>query len=178
MSDTASPAAQNGYVTKAGAWGPLVAIIVPALVFGYTTLDRISRLEIGQAASVARIDALEKAQTQIYDRFNTLAARESALESQVATVAGSTSEMRVQQERVADRVVSIRSDITGLNAALVEIETQFCAIDGRIALIHSYDLRFESMLFTKVFGQEIPTANATYPAIGRCSAPASSARSG
>lgn len=53
-------------------------------------------------------------------------------------------------------------------AALIEIETQFCGQDNLRSQIHATDLRIEAMLWSKVFGTEMPISNAFYARVGRC----------
>ena len=64
-----------------------------------------------------------------------------------------------------DRVARLRADMTGFTADLREIETQFCASDIVRNLMHVDDLRRFSLLWGKVFGQELPISNAYYPTI-------------
>lgn len=70
--------------------------------------------------------------------------------------------------RMDTAIAKLTSDLEATRQALIEIETQFCGEDAKIALMHSYDLRFESMLWEKTYGQPIPIANAVYPPVDRC----------
>jgi hypothetical protein len=60
---------------------------------------------------------------------------------------------------------SLQDRLTRSEAALLEIETQFCAADMARNLMHASDLRNYAVLYQRVFGVEYPTSNAYYPTI-------------
>lgn len=68
---------------------------------------------------------------------------------------------------VADRLATIRADVAKQAAALVEIETQFCASDVTRNLMHATDMRIQSVMWSKVMDTHMPTDNAYYPVICR-----------
>jgi hypothetical protein len=86
-----------------------------------------------------------------------------------------TTEVRVltqEKDSLAGMVNRQRADIATLalevnrqKSALIEIETQFCATDNMRNIIHANDLRIQAMVWRKVFGDELPTANAFYPRV-------------
>jgi SMC interacting uncharacterized protein involved in chromosome segregation len=69
---------------------------------------------------------------------------------------------------IDDRLQAARNSLTEQRAALIEVETQFCGQDNLRNQIHVQDLRWFSILWKKVFGDEIPTANAFYARVGKC----------
>jgi uncharacterized protein YdcH (DUF465 family) len=70
---------------------------------------------------------------------------------------------------ILDRIQQIRSQLAQQTAALIEVETQFCGSDNLRNQIHATDLRLQAMLWKKVFGDDMPVANAFYARVGRCS---------
>jgi transcriptional regulator of met regulon len=59
-----------------------------------------------------------------------------------------------------------RTNLSVLDARMVEIETQFCARDIISNLMHANDLRMLSMLWKKTFdGSTYPTDNTFYPKV-------------
>jgi len=87
-----------------------------------------------------------------------------------ATAVSDLANVRLQVTDLVNRVVSLRTDQSRQDQALVEIETQFCGQDNLRNQIHAQDLRWFSMLWRKAYGDEMPTANAYYARVGRCAA--------
>jgi hypothetical protein len=83
-----------------------------------------------------------------------MAAMSTRIDAQAATSAG-----------ISDRLAELRVDTTQLKAGEIEIETQFCASDIVRNMLHADDLRNQSMLWRKAFGDSLPTDNAFYPQI-------------
>jgi hypothetical protein len=72
------------------------------------------------------------------------------------------SRVRVVESSAAQR----RTDLSVLDARMVEIETQFCARDNIANLMHAFDLRLFAMMWAKTFpGSVYPTDNAFYPKV-------------
>jgi len=86
-----------------------------------------------------------------------------------ATAVSDLANVRVQVTDLINRVVGLRQDQGRQDQALIEIETQFCGQDNLRNQIHAQDLRWFSMLWRKAYGEDIPTANAYYARVGRCS---------
>lgn len=76
----------------------------------------------------------------------------------IKSLQDSTHNLKVDQDKMSARLIA-------QEAALKEIETQFCASDIVRNLMHANELREMSMLHEKVFGIRIPTDNAYYPTI-------------
>lgn len=73
---------------------------------------------------------------------------------------------------VERRLELLRADLESLKlrnaeqkAALIEIETQFCASDTARNLTHATDLRMVALLWQRTFGESFPIGNAYYPQI-------------
>jgi hypothetical protein len=66
--------------------------------------------------------------------------------------------LRIEQDKMQARLIV-------QEAALKEIETQFCASDIVRNLMHANELRDVAMLHEKVFGARMPTDNAYYPTV-------------
>lgn len=73
---------------------------------------------------------------------------------------------------VERRLDGLRLDLEALKlrdaqqkAALIEIETQFCASDTARNLTHATDLRTVALLWQRTFGESFPIGNAYYPQI-------------
>lgn len=77
------------------------------------------------------------------------------------------SHLRQDYTTIVERIGTMRADIARENAALVEVETQFCAADIMRNLNQANDSRFLSLLWQKAFidGTRLPTDNAYYPVI-------------
>jgi hypothetical protein len=84
---------------------------------------------------------------------------------------GDIQNMKTTQAALVERLQEIRGRLTQQQAALVEIETQFCGADNLRNQIHAMDLRLQAMIWRKVFGEEMPLSNAFYARVGRCAAP-------
>jgi hypothetical protein len=91
-----------------------------------------------------------------------MAAMSTRIDAQTATDNG-----------LAERLSELRVDTTQLKAGEIEIETQFCASDIVRNMLHAAELRVESILWKKVFGDSPPTDNAFYPQI--CNRPPNTA---
>jgi hypothetical protein len=96
----------------------------------------------------------------------------STVAYQVVSISVQQSLQAGRNEDVARRLDLLRGDIEGLKlgnaqqkAALIEIETQFCASDTARNLMHANDLRLYAVIYEKVFGAAYPVANAYYPKI-------------
>lgn len=94
---------------------------------------------------------------------------------QIHTNSADIDELKAEIARLHTDIGQARADstrdhdqITTLELSLREIETQFCAADAKVALFHSYDLRFEAVFYEKLFGIPLPIANAVYPQVGHC----------
>ncbi len=86
-----------------------------------------------------------------------------------AATAAEVGNLKSQYALITDRLIQLRTQVGKQESALVEIETQFCGADNMRNLTHAYDMRFMSMVWSKVFaGEKIPTDNAFYPTIGKC----------
>lgn len=66
---------------------------------------------------------------------------------------------------LSERLAELRVDTTQLKAGEIEIETQFCASDIVRNMLHANELRVQSILWKKSFGDTMPTDNAFYPQI-------------
>lgn len=75
-------------------------------------------------------------------------------------------EVEARQNESSRQLSEARTKIVELQTKLTEVETQFCASDDVRNLMHSYDLRIESLLWQKNYpGTIFPTDNALYPKI-------------
>ena len=94
---------------------------------------------------------------------------ENLLQERASTVADVVN-LKSNYAALSERFAAIRSDEAKMSAALVEIETQFCGQDNLRSQIHAQDLRTQAMLWKKIYGEEMPIANAFYARVGRCAA--------
>jgi len=106
--------------------------------------------------------ALGVAQNQI-NSLNNLATASTAADSTSRSDRDQLNgRVRVLETSAAQR----RTDLSVMNARMVEIETQFCARDSLSNLMHAADLRLFSMLWAKTFpNSRYPTDNAYYPKV-------------
>lgn len=92
---------------------------------------------------------------------------------QTATTAGLVSSLTLRvnslemnYNRAFDRINEQRAITTGIQSALTEIETQFCAEDIVRNVTHSNDMGIMSMLWQQTYpSTRLPTDNAYYPQI-------------
>lgn len=85
-----------------------------------------------------------------------------------AQAATDLSHLRADYALIVERLGAMRTENARQNAALVEIETQFCAADIMRNLTHATDIRLISLLWQKSFMLDqlkLPTDNAYYPMI-------------
>lgn len=85
-----------------------------------------------------------------------------------AQAATDLSHLRADYAVIVERLGAMRTENARQNAALVEIETQFCAADIMRNLTHATDTRLISLLWQKSFMLDqlkLPTDNAYYPMI-------------
>lgn len=90
----------------------------------------------------------------------------------VSSIVTVSIQQNLQIERNAEfyrRMDTMRQDIENLKvkdaqqkAALIEIETQFCAGDAARNLTHASDLRLIAAIYEKVFGSSLPVGNSYY----------------
>jgi len=91
--------------------------------------------------------------------------------TQAVTIASLLEKNSAQKKIIAslaERVSETREKVAHMDSDLIEVESQFCASDAVRNLTHASDLRFMSLLWQKVFAQNLETGNAFYPQIGRC----------
>lgn len=100
--------------------------------------------------------------------FVQLATMQGQLRGLDARMDGMSRRMDAAEVRISDH----RSKIDHLDAATVEIETQFRASDQTRNMSHAADMRVQAMLWEKVYKQRYPTDNAYYPTIARTDPPA------
>ncbi len=129
----------------------------------------VTGLKIDQSLTpiALSLEQTKVGQAQVAERVRLA---EGILQERSSTVAD-VQNLKANYGSVIDRLTTIRTDAGKMGAALVEIETQFCGQDNLRSQIHAQDLRMEAMLWKKVFGEELPIANAFYARVGRCSSP-------
>jgi hypothetical protein len=84
---------------------------------------------------------------------------------------GDIQNLKTTQVTMVDRLQELRQRLTSQQAALIEIETQFCGADNLRSQIHANDLRVTAMMWKKLYGEEMPISNAFYARVGRCFGP-------
>jgi hypothetical protein len=132
-----------------------------------TNTERLRFVETAANNSTQADTGSRADRSQLNERVHQLEAT-SFNTSQIVADVGN---MKTNQATVFDRLQQLRQSITTQQAALIEIETQFCGQDNLRSQIHATDLRVEAMLWNKVFGTEMPIDNAFYARVGRCGAP-------
>lgn len=110
----------------------------------------LEQTKVGQAAIAERLRQAE------------------AIQQERSSTVADVQNLKANYGSVIERLTTIRADASKVSAALVEIETQFCGQDNLRSQIHAQDLRTVAMLWKKVYGDEMPIANAFYARVGRC----------
>lgn len=96
----------------------------------------------------------------------------STVAYQVVSISVQQTLQSTRNDEVSRRLDLLRGDIeiaklqnAQQKAALIEIETQFCASDTARNLMHANDLRLYAIIYEKVFSVPYPIGNAFYPQI-------------
>lgn len=144
---------------------PVIGLLVGGLTFGYSTLNRIATLESTQAVRGPRLAAMDDQIAGLAKRMGETEAAVAGLTTRLAALEARADEARTESGRQADRVAALRTDVTQIQSALTEIETQFCGSDHLRNLMHANELRVEAMLWSRVFGSPLPVDNAYYPTV-------------
>lgn len=129
--------------------------------------ERLRFVEQSTSNSTQADVASRADRSQLNERVRQLEASVPPSQQAVAEVIN----LKTNQAQVFDRLTTIRQQLGQQQSALVEIETQFCGQDNLRSQIHANDLRMQAMLWRKVFGEDMPIANAFYARVGRCFAP-------
>lgn len=147
------------------ATAPISLTLEQTRVSGAQALERLRFLEQASELSTQSDISSKTDRAQLNERAH-------ALEQVVPTGATAIAELGNLKglfNQVGDRLQTLRTENAKISAALVEIETQFCAADTMRNLMHANDLRMFSMLWAKSFPDSTyPIENAYYPRVGRC----------
>jgi len=144
-------------------WGLIISVMSVIMVMA-TGLWMVIGLQIRNAIEPVKLTA---EQTKL-----ALGAADARV-SQIETVSNGYSKavsdieaLKRQATENSDRASLLRADVTRQSAALIEVETQFCAADIMRNLMHAQDMRIQSMLWAKSYDDaKYPTDNAYYPVI-------------
>jgi flagellin-like hook-associated protein FlgL len=144
---------------------PMQLVLESVRTQGVANTERLHFVE-GEAAASTQADTASRTdRAQLSERVHQL---EGVLPTG-ATAVAQVANLQTTVGQITDRLQTIRTNQAQQAAALVEIETQFCAADTMRNLMHANDLRIESLLWAKTFaGETYPIGNAYYPRIGRC----------
>lgn len=151
-----------------GAIAPIQLSLEQTKVTQAAVAERVRVIDGAAQASTAADQASRTDRSQLNDRVRVMEATQQGRSQAISDVGN----LKQQYSMIVDRLQTIRAENTRQSAALVEIETQFCASDIMRNLQHAQDLRLFSMLWSKAFDQntKYPTDNAYYPVI--CNRPA------
>ncbi len=146
---------------------PLTLDIAQVKITGAQNAERIRSVDASATASTL-LDGTSRAdRAQLNERVRALEAVVPPTAANVAEVGN----LKSQYATIIDRLIQLRAQVGKQESALIEIETQFCGSDNMRNVTHAYDMRFISMLWSKVFsGDKIPTDNSFYAQIGKCQA--------
>lgn len=147
--------------------GPLKTDLEQTRTAGAQNSERLRFVEAATNGSTQADVASRADRSQLNERVHQLEVQMPNGQQTIVEVG----QLKMNQQRVFDNIQAIRNNVTEQHAALVEIETQFCGQDNLRSQIHANDLRVQAMLWSKVFGTEMPIANAFYARVGRCGAP-------
>lgn len=145
-------------------WGLIISVLSVLMVMG-TGLWMVVGLQISNAIEPVKITT---EQTKL--ALSAEAARVTQIEAVsngYAKAAADVEALKREAGENTDRIGALRADSTRQSAALIEVETQFCAADIMRNLMHAQDMRIQSMLWAKSYDNGItyPTDNAYYPVI-------------
>lgn len=145
-------------------WGLIISILSVLMVMG-TGLWMVIGLQVSNAIEPVKLTA---EQTKL--ALSTEAARTTQIENVSHGYTSAVADIEALKRQAGEnteRVSSLRADATRQSAALIEIETQFCAADIMRNLTHAQDMRLTAMLWARSFdgGMTLPTDNAYYPVI-------------
>lgn len=126
-----------------------------------SNIERVRTLEVSASASTQADGTSKIDRAQLNDRVRTI---ESALPNATA-IGTDIGNLKQNYGLIVDRQAGLRADVVQQAAALIEIETQFCASDIVRNLMHAEDVRKLSMLWQKEFQVQFPTDNTYYPVV-------------
>lgn len=146
-----------------GATSPIVLSLEQSKVAQAGIAERVRIIDANSQASSQADQASRADRLQINERMRIIEGTQQARTQSIADV----SNLKQQYTMIVDRLQTIRAENTKQSAALIEIETQFCAADIMRNMAHAHDMRITSMLWAKTFDQgiKLPTDNAYYPVI-------------
>lgn len=144
---------------------PLALTVEQVRVVGAQNAERLRFVEAATNASTSADVASKTDRAQMEARIHQIEQESPSGKANSAEI----SNLKQQYLMMTDRLQDLRARETAQNAALIEIETQFCNGDYMRNLMHAFDLRVISMLWAKSFpDSHFPTDNAYYPKIGKC----------
>lgn len=144
--------------------GPLRVDLEQTRTQGAQNTERLRFVETATTNSSQADVASRADRSQLNERIRQLENTAPAGTQAAADVVN----LKANQMAAFDRIQALRQETASQNAALIEIETQFCGQDNLRSQIHAQDLRIEAMLWKKLFGEEMPISNAFYARVGRC----------
>lgn len=145
--------------------GPLRVDMEQTRTLGAQNAERLRFVESAANGSTQADVASRADRSQLNERVRQLETTPGA------QVAADVVNLKQNQLQTFERIQQLRQSVAAQQAALIEIETQFCGQDNLRSQIHATDLRIEAMLWAKVFGTEMPITNAFYARVGRCGVP-------
>lgn len=131
--------------------------------------ERAASVENKVAQLQVTIQKLDEQATMSAKRLDKLSIDLISMQQELTSTSTSTREKLTALDPMLknnfDHISTLRSEVAGFTADLREVETQFCAADIMRNLTREDDLRHLSVLWNKIFTQELPINNAYYPTI-------------
>lgn len=146
---------------------PLQLGLEQAKVALTSNIERVRAIEISATASTQADSSSKIDRAQINDRLRMV----ESLMPNATAIGTDIGNLKQNYGLIVDRQAGMRADIVQQTAALIEIETQFCASDIVRNLMHAEDMRKMAILWQKEFQIQFPTDNAYYPVV--CNRPSS-----
>lgn len=147
-----------------GSMAPITLDLAATKTVGIQTAERVRGMEAAvslstQADGTSRVD-----RSQLNDRIRSL----ETVIPPASTIAAQQVNVEKQMNTIVERLSTLRTSVNKQEAALVEIETQFCGQDNLRNQTHAFDQRLVAMMWKKLYGEEMPISNAFYAHVGRC----------
>lgn len=160
----------NGNGTSAR-WQLIVSIAGIIFLVGgalYAFIGTTTGTNLQVSTNTGEIHNLVSQYGLLVERLQTLRSEQATHGADIRGLQKETESLQHSLDVTQQTTSTQAAQVASLQRDLVEIETQFCSEDQKIAIFHAYELRFDSMFFLKSFGQAMPIDNAIYPSVGRC----------
>lgn len=140
--------------------GAMVTVL--SVMWGvFKMVNSVTQQEERNTAIERRLSAMEVAQLKAADDLKTVTGESKSNSGRLGEMDRRFDANDVKMNEAIVATATIKRD-------LIEVEGQFCASDNMRNLTQSSNIRLLAAIWEKTFGQQLQTAGAFYPDVGRC----------